>query len=268
VPKAFLESIAVPSLSLDEQRRIAAILDKAEELRAKRRAALALLDQLPQAIFLEMFGDPVTNSCGWATSSLSDPRIATIVGGGTPSRAVPTYYEGNICWATSKDIKTKLLWDTQEHVSEEGIAKSAAKLVPKGTILMVVKSKILARKLPLAISMVPICFGQDIKGIVPSDPGTRQFLFYTLKAAEKWILGRARGVNTEGLTLDHLRAFPFPLPPSDLQRRFDAHVEASQKVTTATRSALANLDSLLESLHGQAFSGNLIETEGLAHVRF
>jgi type I restriction enzyme S subunit len=57
------------------------------------------------------------------------------------------------------------IWDTEEHVTPDGIASSATKLVPAGSILVVVKSKVLMHRLPLAIAMVPLCHGQDIKSI-------------------------------------------------------------------------------------------------------
>ena len=61
VPEYFLADLDIPCRSLPEQRRIAAILDRADALRAKRRAALAQLDTLAQSIFIDMFGDPATN---------------------------------------------------------------------------------------------------------------------------------------------------------------------------------------------------------------
>jgi type I restriction enzyme S subunit len=60
-----VEELEIPLPPLPEQRRIAEVLDRAEALRAKRRAALAQLDSLTQAIFMEMFGDPATNPKGW-----------------------------------------------------------------------------------------------------------------------------------------------------------------------------------------------------------
>lgn len=250
-----LDELEIPLPPLDEQRRIAGILDQAEELRANRRAAIALLDQLPQAIFLEMFGDPATNPKGWPVGSLTDPSVAVIFGGGTPSRAIPAYFEGDICWATSKDIKRELLVDTQEHVTAEAVARSATKLVPSGSLLVVVKSKILARTLPLAISQVPVCFGQDLKGIVPKKSESVHFLFHSLKAGERWLLERARGINTEGLTLEHLRDFPLSIPPADLQARFGAKVEAIHRARAANQSALGKLDRLIASLQATAFKG-------------
>ncbi len=255
VSKAIVSRVEIPLPPLEEQQRIAAMLDKAEELRAKRRAAIGLLDQLPQAIFLEMFGDPKTNPKGWPVGSLTDPSVAVIFGGGTPSRAIPAYFEGDICWATSKDIKRELLVDTQEHVTAEAVARSATKLVPSGSLLVVVKSKILARTLPLAISQVPVCFGQDLKGIVPKKPESVHFLFHSLKAGERWLLERARGINTEGLTLEHLRDFPLSIPPADLQGRFGAKVEAIHRARAANQSALGKLDRLIASLQATAFKG-------------
>ena len=70
VPKSFLESLPVFLPPLAEQRRIAAILDKADALRTKRREALVQLDRLAQSIFVEMFGDPLTNSKAWKTQRL------------------------------------------------------------------------------------------------------------------------------------------------------------------------------------------------------
>ena len=64
-----LEELGIPLPPLAEQRRIAEVLDRAEALRAKRRAALAQLDSLTQSLFLDLFGDPVTNPKGWPAQS-------------------------------------------------------------------------------------------------------------------------------------------------------------------------------------------------------
>ncbi len=70
--KSELEKIRTRVPSLPEQRRIAEVLDRAEALRAKRRATLAQLDSLTQSLFLDLFGDPVTNPKGWPSAQLGD----------------------------------------------------------------------------------------------------------------------------------------------------------------------------------------------------
>jgi len=72
ISKDVVSSIEIPLPSYDEQRRIAEVLDRADELRAKRRQALAHLDDLTQSIFLDMFGDPRTNEHGWARAALHE----------------------------------------------------------------------------------------------------------------------------------------------------------------------------------------------------
>lgn len=255
VSKTTVSRIEIPLPPLAEQRRIAEVLDRAEALRAKRRAALAQLDSLTQSLFLDLFGDPTSNPKGWPSGTLGG--VATFVGGGTPSRARPEFYEGSFCWATSKDMKCEFLDDTQEHITEQAIEQSATNLVPPGTILIVVKSKILAHSLPLAIARVPTCFGQDLKGIKVSELCDVAFVTAALRLGKRWLLERARGINTEGLTLDHLRAFPLPLPPISLQREFARRVSAVERLKAAQRASLAELDALFASLQHRAFLGEL-----------
>lgn len=84
VDKSKLEQLAIPRIDLDEQRRIAAILDKADAIRRKREQALALADDLLKSTFLDMFGDPVTNPMGWPTATLGD--LGDVQGGLQVSR--------------------------------------------------------------------------------------------------------------------------------------------------------------------------------------
>jgi type I restriction enzyme S subunit len=252
---AHVAKIHVPLPPLPEQRRIAEVLDRTEALRAKRRAALAQLDTLTQSIFLDMFGDPFSNPRRWATGTLGD--VATFTGGGTPRRSRPEFFDGAICWATSKDMKCQYLEVTEEHITREAISQSATKLVPAGTILVVVKSKVLAHSLPVAITRVPTCFGQDLKGIHASDRCRPLFVASSLRHGKQWLLGRARGINTEGLTLDHLRSFPLMLPPVRLQDEFVSRVASVERVVANQSQSMSELDALFATLQHRAFAGEL-----------
>ena len=250
-----VKEFEIPLPPIDEQRRIAAILDKADAVRRKRKNAIALTEDLLRSAFLEMFGDPVTNPKGWARKPLG--KVAKFLGGGTPSRKRADYFDGDICWASSKDMSVDVLTDTQEHITEDAIENSSTKLVDQECLLIVVKSKILMRRLPVARVTVPICFNQDIKAIVPDQDWMTRYVHRHLLFGEKVLLQQARGANTEGLTLDHLRTFPMMMPPQSSIKSFvelDIHLE---RTTKRNESLLNESDSLFNSLLQRAFQGDL-----------
>ena len=247
VSKDYISNLEIPLPDLPTQRHIAEVLDKADALRQQNRQLLALYDQLLQSTFIELFGDPVKNPKGWEVKRLGEV-VEKIIGGGTPSREKDEYFTGDICWATSKDIKSRYLFDTQEHITEDAISQSATKLVDTGTILIVVKSKILMHTLPITITKVPVCFGQDLKGIIPKHSLNTIFAVNQIKINEKQLLSLARGVNTEGLTLPHLNNFPIILPPLPLQAHFAAIVAQIEVQKAQAGRSLAESEELFEGL--------------------
>ncbi len=119
---------------LEEQGRIAEVLDRAEELRSKRREAIAQLDILTQAIFLEMFGDPVVNPKGWLRKSIKE--IGEVITGNTPSRANPDFYGTAIEWIKSDNINTPHYYLTQAEEGLSELGKAVARTAPAGSILV------------------------------------------------------------------------------------------------------------------------------------
>jgi len=250
-----LERLNVLLPPLEEQRRIAAILDKADAIRRKRQKAIALTEQLLRSTFLEMFGDPVTNPKGWPTCPLG--TIASFTGGGTPSRGESRYFQGTICWATAKDMKGEELTGTKEHITEEAIMKSATKLVPPETLLVVVKSKVLMHRLPVVMTTVPTCFGQDLKGIALHSHEERLYVARHLRLGQEPLLWRARGANTEGLTLEHLSEYSMMRPPRARVLEYCQSETSITQTLRQQRSALGRADTLFNSLTQQAFTGQL-----------
>lgn len=250
-----LKGLQVPLPPLPEQRRIADILDKADAIRRKRREALELADEFLRSAFLDMFGDPATNPKRWPVADLGE--VATFIGGGTPSRRVPKYFTGDICWATSKDMKGEYLLDTEEHITREAIENSATKLVEPSCLLVVVKSKVLMHRLPVLLTMVPACFGQDLKAIIPSPQIPARYLARHMRVGSRVLLHKARGVNTEGLTLDHLRSYEVMLPPESEMERFADLEQRAQDLVSRSRAAADESDTLFDSLVQRAFRGEL-----------
>ncbi|HXQ35871.1 MAG TPA: restriction endonuclease subunit S, partial [Anaerolineales bacterium] len=121
-----LKAINISLPPLTEQKRVASLLARADRLRQLRRTAHDLSDSVLQSVFLEMFGEYLKPSNPFTLME----ELVKITGGGTPSRDVPEYFEGNIPWLTSKDMRGDYIYDTQEHITEKAIKESATNLVP------------------------------------------------------------------------------------------------------------------------------------------
>ena len=251
INKELFGDFEIPLPPLPEQQRIAGILSRADRLRRLRRYALEMSESYLQGVFLEMFGGYLQSS----QSSTEMGNLVEITGGGTPSREVARFYTGKIPWLTSKDMRGDYIWDSQEHITQEAIEQSATKLVPAKSILVVVKSKILMHRLPLAITMRPVCHGQDIKSIQCSDKLEPRFLIYVLKHNEGRLLTQARGANTEGLNLPMLREVPVPDISLSQQKRFVQVVDRFERVRAQQREALRQAENLFQTLLHRAFRG-------------
>ena len=253
VPKTFLESTRVPLPSLPEQERIVGLLQRADRLRRTRKYALELSDRLLVAVFRHRFADRLKGG-----SVRPFGELTKITGGGTPSRARPEYFRGTIPWLTSKDMRREYIWDTEEHVTEEAVAGSSTRLVPRNSVLIVVKSKVLAHRLPVAITKVPMCHGQDIKSIqCPDGILHPEFGRFLLKYHERTLLKLARGANTEGLTLSMLEELPVPDVQYEEQLRFAEVVHAQAALGDRHRESQRQAKHLLDALLDRAFATGL-----------
>lgn len=237
---------------LDEQRKIAAVLDKVSDLIAKRRQQLDKLDEMVKARFVEMFGDPISNPHKWELQSLSN-ICKDIYGGGTPSKSHPEYFEGSIPWVSPKDMKSDIIMDSIDHITEEAVENSSTKMVPKGAVLMVIRSGILKHTLPVAIAAVELTVNQDMKAFIVGENVTAKFLMYYFRTIEADVLSRVRSVTADNIDFKEFQKRMVILPPIELQNRFDAFVEQTEKTKTTISRSLEKLETLKKALMQEYF---------------
>lgn len=219
---------------IEEQRRIAAILDQAETLRTQRRTALALLDSLTQSLFLDMFGDPVVNpkfalgiirefveanSGKSAKSVLSDqPTEIPIFGGnGINGWATESLYDHSVLvfGRVGQQCGNAFLTDGPSWVTDNAIVvqiKDAAALVPIYVLSAFRYSEFSARVKHLDLPFI-----------------------------------------NQGMILDN----PIVIPPITLQQTFATRIASIEALKATHRRALAALDALFASLQQRAFAGQL-----------
>ena len=155
---------------------------------------------------------------GWVWCHLSD--LARFAGGKTPSMDNKDFWEnGKHLWITSKDMKSQSLKDSQMKISDRAVQEMT--VFHPGSILMVNRSGILRRKLPLAILKAEATINQDIKAIVPYLSCLSPYLFYAILSQESFILSEYKkaGTTVDNINFDKFISLMIPLPPEKEQRR-------------------------------------------------
>ncbi len=253
--------IELPPLA--EQRRIVEILDKAEALRAKRRAALAQLDFLTQSLFLDLFGDP--DAKGWPMSDIAGVVNAADGGirtGPFGSQLLHSEFtaEGIAVLGIDNAVANEFRWGERRFISEEKYRQLKRYTVRPGDVLITImgtcgRCAVVPDDIPPAINTKHLCcITLDSSKCLPI------FLhayFLRHPTALRYLSQTAKGAIMSGLNMGLIKGMPIPLPPVSLQREFARRITAVEKLKTAQRAALAELDALFASLQHRAFRGEL-----------
>ena len=247
-----LKELPVPLPPLPEQRRIAAILDQADALRAKRREALAKLDEMAQAIFVEMF---VVNPdrADWPTAPLGD--LCNLVRGSSPRpQGDPRFFGGPVPRLMIADITRDgmVVEPKIDSLTVEGATKS--RQMSAGSVVMAVSGAV---GLP-AILAKDACIHDGFVGFRSLDKRVQPIvLYYWLKFERVRNSAKGTGAIWVNLTTDQVKEFSVPLAPANLQRNFIASLMQIQAMERKTSESSLKLDFLFSSLQHRAFSGEL-----------
>ena len=170
----------IPLIDIEEQEKLARTMSALDKATSNRQHTLTLLDELVKSRFVEMFGDPSVVNARYPYLPI-DSLCDDIFGGGTPSKKHPEYYTGSIPWVTPKDMKSELIKDSIDHITDDAVKNSTTRKIPAGAVLMVIRSGILKHTLPVAINTREVTVNQDMKAFVTSDKITAPYLMYTFK---------------------------------------------------------------------------------------
>ena len=260
--KAGMEAWEIPLPPLEEQRRIAAILDQAETLRTQRRQALAHLDTLTQSLFLDMFGDPVTNERGWP-DSLALGEVADIASGVTKGRNLEGKITRELPYLAVANVQDKSLRldgiksidATEDEIQRYLLRKNDLLLTEGGDPDKLGRGTLWNDELPECIHQNHI-----FRVRLTTELLTPLFL--------NWLVGSPRGkkyflrsakqtTGIASINMSQLKGFPLLVPPLALQQTFSTRIQAIEALKATHRTALAQLDALFASLQQRAFAGEL-----------
>ncbi|QOW20223.1 restriction endonuclease subunit S [Lysobacter ciconiae] len=247
--KAKLTAIKFPVPPLTEQRRIAAILDKADALRAKRREAIAKLDQLLQSVFIDMFGEPTSNPKRWPMVALAD--LGDIHTGKTPPTAVTGVFDGDVPFVTPGDL-SRPMFRAERTITELGATYT--KVVRAGSALVGCIGSIGK----IAKAPVPCSFNQQINAVdwnydlVDDDFGVAALVCRTPQ-----MLALSSATTVPILNKSAFSRVTIPIPPIALQKRFSRKVAAVESSSACHREQLRRIDYLFASLENELFENRV-----------
>ncbi len=259
VSDAKVKSSTIPLPPLPEQKRIAAILDAADSLRAKRREALSQLDDLLQATFLDLFGDPVTNPKGWEVRPMAT-LASRVTKGESPKWQGHEYQNSGALFVTSENVRDGYLdISSPKYIPIEFHKKLSRSALKGQDILINLVGASIGRSclycegpdqanINQAVAVVTL--NREVEPIYVA-------AFLSSNCGKMLLLGnRVEGARAN-ISLTNIRELPIPVPPLKDQRHFASIVEKIESQKTKHRTHLAELDTLFASLQDRAFTGKL-----------
>ena len=250
------EKLRLPLPPLEEQRRIAAILDQAETLRTQRRAALAQLDSLTQSIFLDMFGDPAVNVKDWPLATLGDVIFSASDG----PHVSPKYADSGIPFLSARHVRPGAIdFHDLKYLSIEDANAQWRKCKPQAGDLLYTKGGTTGYAAVVGL-LEPFAIWVHIALLRPQHE----------KVNSKWLEAMlnsqycydqsqvlTHGIANRDLGLKRMVRIKMYLPPLPLQQTFAIRIQAIESLKATHRAALSELDALFASLQQRAFAGEL-----------
>ena len=249
-----IKNIQIPLPPLSTQQKIAAILDAADELRQKDKALVAKYDELTQALFLDMFGDPVTNPKGW--EKIKFEKVGKLDRGKSKHRPrnEPKLLGGKYPLIQTGDIANcgGNITEYKSTYSEFGLAQS--KLWKSGTLCITIAANIAKT----GILTFDACFPDSVVGFIPNEKTNTIYTQYWMSFLQKIIEGAAPESAQKNINLEILRDLDFMLAPIKLQNQFAERVKAIEEQKSIAQASALKSEELFNSLLQKAFNGELV----------
>ena len=168
--------------------------------------------------------------------------VTKIIGGGTPSKAKPEYWKGNIPWLTVKDMRSRRPADAMDHISEKAVEESSTNIIPEDTVIIATRiglGKVIRVPYKAAIN-------QDLKALVVPPEIDKGYLEYWFVSKTHYLESIGSGTTVKGIRLEQVRDLDFPLAPPEQQKRIVAKIEELFSHIDAGIEALKKAKQLLK----------------------
>jgi type I restriction enzyme S subunit len=196
----------------------------------------------------------------WESNYLEE--IFTFLGGGTPSKSDPSYWNGSINWASVKDIQHAYIWDTADKITENGLANSSAKMALIDDVILI--TRISPGK--VAIAKSPVAINQDLKIVRPIRGGANnKFTYYLFLFLENEIVKLSKGTTVKGIRLNELNSLKIDYPDLSTQNSIVEELDRQNSLVddlfASAKLCLKRVDAFREIVLKKAFLGTLTDSK-------
>jgi type I restriction enzyme S subunit len=256
VSKAIVSRIEISLPPLSEQRQIAAILDQAQALRTKRRQARAKLYALTQSVFLDMFGDPVSNPRSWPTSTLG--KLVESVSDGP--HVSPAYSDKGVPFLSTRHIQPgKVLWTDMKFLNEADAEIQWKKCKPRRGDILYTKggttglAAVVDFDTPIAVWVHVALLRPNSSLVEPLWLESMLNTSYCYAQSQRY----THGIANRDLGLKRMVNITLYIPPLDIQREFARIREQIKSLERQTEASELKFETSFASLQHRAFKGEL-----------
>lgn len=188
--------------------------------------------------------------------------IGVVSNGSTPSRKVSTYWDGDIAWVSSGEVRNTVISSTRERITSEGYENSSVRMLPKGAVLLAMIGEGKTRGQSALLNLMA-CINQNIAGVVPIESLiSSKYLWYWFQGQYENNRLVGSGTGPQALNCQRVRELPVNLPPveeqTEIVRRIEALFAFADRLEARYTAARAQVEKLTPSTLAKAFRGELV----------
>ena len=241
----------IPDLPIEDQRCIADILSAYDDLIENNRRRISILEETARLFYRKWFGGTEQGR----TAMLGE--VCQTFGGGTPKTSVPEFWDGDIPWVVPTDITRNTclaVLDTERKITEQGLQKSSAKMLPANAILMTSRASVGY----FGIADFPVCTNQGFISIISNDDSWRWYLLFNLMSRVEEIQSNAKGSTFPEISRARFRSMDVAIPDDNALIEFNGVVEPLMQQVRVLAKQNAALAAARDMLLPRLMKGDIM----------
>ena len=230
---------------MEEQISISKKVFAAYRLKQSYQKLIAATDEMVKSQFIEMFGDPMTNTKEWSEYGKIN-QYAQVILGTTPNSKEASYWDGDIKWITPAEMtdESYYIYDTERHITEDGVKSASLTLLPYRSVLFSTRAPI--GKVGLAGA--PMYCNQGFKNFICGEKLNPVYLYYSLIYKRDYLISLGTGTTFKELSKKTVEGLNIAVPPIHLQNQFESIYDQADKSKFELRKSIDAIDAVIKSL--------------------